>query len=234
MTSVVVALFGACSWIWIHLMGRSTLRVVTAPARRYADGGRAAGRRRVSVPGRRAAAALRWDPAAAAFARRAAAEIEVGATAAQAAMTTAGEWECGTVPFVDALVSASGHRRFDEALAAARRVPARPGWDLVAVALDLGHRFGGGTADALRSVADAVSEAVESEDELATLTAQARASATLLGVLPVFGLLVTAGIDRRSIVFLIATTPGRICLLGGAVLNLVGRRWIARIVRIAP
>jgi tight adherence protein B len=101
----------------------------------------------------------------------------------------------------------------------------------VSAALATALEAGGSAARAVDDVADSVRARHELEAEVAALASQARASAILIGLLPLMFASVLAGVDPESLTMLVTTTVGRVCLLVGVSLYAVGWLWMARIVR---
>jgi tight adherence protein B len=69
----------------------------------------------------------------------------------------------------------------------------------------------------------------EARQEVVSSLAASRATARLLAVLPVFGLLLGGGLGGRPWMVLIDSMIGAGCLLGGAVLAVAGVFWVERI-----
>jgi tight adherence protein B len=109
----------------------------------------------------------------------------------------------------------------------------RPGVVPLAVALDLCERTGAPTADVLDGLAAALraQEAAVLEAEVAL--AAPRATAKVLGLLPAAGLGLSAALGVDTLHVLVATAPGRACLLLGAACWWAGRSWTARLVAAA-
>lgn len=106
--------------------------------------------------------------------------------------------------------------------AAARRIE---GVTLLAAALRIGHAEGGDVASGLDAVASSVSDRLDVEDEARSLSTQARSSAIALTLLPPLGAGAFALLDPQVATTLVATTLGRMCLVGGVVLDVAG--WMA-------
>ncbi len=101
---------------------------------------------------------------------------------------------------------------------------------LVATACVLGARTGRGTAEALAGVATTLSERRDVAAESRSLASQAKASATLLVVLPVVASLGLAFIDPTTVRTLVTTPLGIGCLVVGAALDVVGAWWMQRMI----
>lgn len=102
--------------------------------------------------------------------------------------------------------------------------------DLARAVLRLGITTGAALADSLDRVASTVRDRLEMDDELRALTAQSRASATVLAVAPVGFLVVLTGVDPGLVVPLVAGPVGWACLGGGLALDLLGFWWMRRLV----
>jgi tight adherence protein B len=85
----------------------------------------------------------------------------------------------------------------------------------------------------LAQVLDRLAAGLRSDDEArAEVTAALgppRATAKMLAVLPVFGLVLGSSMGARPIDFLLHTGPGLGCLLGGVCLALLGVSWVERL-----
>ena len=104
---------------------------------------------------------------------------------------------------------------------------------LAASALALGSEAGGELARSVDDVAATLRERRELRAEARALATQARASAAVLVLAPpVFTLLVST-VEPGTLRFLLGSAPGLACLVGGVSLDLIGARWMARIVAAA-
>ena len=93
---------------------------------------------------------------------------------------------------------------------------------------------GGPVATALEGVAEGLRDEAAVADELRAQSAQARASATVVGAAPLGYLAFGALVDPGSLGLLTGTGTGRACLVAGLVLQVIGWAWIRRILRSAP
>lgn len=99
------------------------------------------------------------------------------------------------------------------------------GVTLLAAALRIGHAEGGDVAGGLDAVTAAVSDRLDVEDEARSLGTQARSSAVALTLLPPLGAGAFVLLDPEVATTLVATTIGRVCLVGGVALDAAG--WMA-------
>ncbi|WP_129841574.1 type II secretion system F family protein [Streptomyces sp. RFCAC02] len=158
----------------------------------------------------------------------------------------AGEVRAGHPP-ARALITAASDGLADEAEAvraaahyggdipeALRRAAERPGAEglrgVVAcwqVAVDGGASLAGG----LEKVAETLRAEQAQREELRAQLAGPRATAFMLAVLPVLGILLGAALGVRPLEILLHTPLGLGCLLAGAALEWAGIAWVAAIVR---
>ncbi len=105
-----------------------------------------------------------------------------------------------------------------------RRATVIDGVELVASACRFSVDHGAGLVGSLDGVAATLLDRIEVADETAALAAQARTSAVTLIALPPVGAAVFALVDPSSIGVLLGTTVGRVCLVAGVGLDLLGAR----------
>jgi tight adherence protein B len=105
------------------------------------------------------------------------------------------------------------------------------GVDVAAGALALSATVGGPAADALDGLASSLRARLSVIAEARALSAQARYSAWVIGLAPIGYLVMTAAVDSRSVHVLVGTGPGRVCVLLGLGLELLGALWMRAIVR---
>lgn len=207
------------------LIGRPPVRLPVAP-RPIRDPGR--WRRR---PRRRGGSPESGDADLADLADRLAALGRAGVPEADgwrllSAASGPGSAECARV---DAMLRAGGTA--PEGLRRAATEPgAMPGLTGLALALDVVHRSGAASAAPLKEFAAAIRADAEARDERVAALAGPRATAQLLAVLPLGGLLLGWAIGADPVRVLLATAPGRGCLLVGAALWAAGRAWTVRLV----
>jgi Flp pilus assembly protein TadB len=101
---------------------------------------------------------------------------------------------------------------------------------LAAAALGLGAELGGAAARSLDGVAGTLRDRNSVRREVHALSAQARASAVVIGTAPVAFLLVVAAADPGAIRFLVGSPVGLLCLASGLGLDVLGAWWVRHIV----
>jgi tight adherence protein B len=104
------------------------------------------------------------------------------------------------------------------------------GVPLAAAALGLGAELGGAAARSLDGVAGTLRDRNGVRREVRALSAQARASALVIGTAPVVFLVVVAAADPGAVGFLVGSPVGLLCLASGLGLDAVGAWWMRRIV----
>ena len=105
------------------------------------------------------------------------------------------------------------------------------GVDAAAGALALSTSVGGHAADALDGLAASLRERLAVAAEARSLSAQARYSAWVIGLLPVGWFVVTTVTDPRSLQLLVASDAGRACAAIGLGLEVLGVWWMRAILR---
>jgi tight adherence protein B len=109
-----------------------------------------------------------------------------------------------------------------------------PGFAEVAGALAVAATTGGRAATALSGLAASLRDRLACVADARALSAQARASAVVVGVAPVAYLIFSAVVDPGSVAVLVGTTVGRVCLAVGFTLDGVAAMWMRRLLRFAP
>jgi tight adherence protein B len=104
------------------------------------------------------------------------------------------------------------------------------GVPLVAAALALGAELGGAAARSLDGVADTLRDRNAMRREVRALSAQARASAIVIGAAPAAFAGLVAVADPASIAFLVTSPIGLLCLVAGLALDGLGAWWMRGIV----
>lgn len=105
------------------------------------------------------------------------------------------------------------------------------GVEVAAGALSLSATVGGPAADALDGLASSLRARLSVFAEARALSAQARYSAWVIALAPVGYLVSTAVVDPRSVRVLVGTAAGRVCVVLGLGLELLGAMWMRAIVR---
>ncbi|MGZ8762652.1 MAG: type II secretion system F family protein [Acidimicrobiia bacterium] len=106
-----------------------------------------------------------------------------------------------------------------------------PGFAEVAGALTVAATTGGRAATALTGLAASLRDRLACIVEARALSAQARASAVVVGVAPIAYLVFASVVDPGSIAMLIGTAVGRVCLVVGLTLDAVAALWMRRLLR---
>jgi tight adherence protein B len=118
-----------------------------------------------------------------------------------------------------------------DALRVWRRERPVAGIDAAAGALALCAAVGGRSADALDGLASSLRDRLGVLAEARALSSQARLSALVIGLAPLAYLACSTAIDGRTAHLLFGTATGRMCLVLGLALELVGGWWMRRVVR---
>lgn len=103
-----------------------------------------------------------------------------------------------------------------------RRATVLDGVDLVVAACRFSSRHGTGPAQALDGVGAALVDRIEVDDEVMALAAQARTSVAVLVMLPPVGAAIFGLVEPAFSDVLTGTTAGRVCLVAGLALDLLG------------
>jgi tight adherence protein B len=104
--------------------------------------------------------------------------------------------------------------------------------DLVVAVLVLGDASGAAVAARLDHTSATLRRRAALADEVRALTAQTRASATVVALAPVGFALVVAATDDRFIALMLGTSIGRLSLAAGLILDMIGLWWMRRLTRI--
>lgn len=99
----------------------------------------------------------------------------------------------------------------------------------VAAAWHVAERCGAPLAAVLDNVTDNVRHERETQRHIVAGVSPARATAQLMAVLPVFGVIVGRGLGTDPIDIILTTTAGAACLLVGVLLACAGLWWVERI-----
>ena len=122
----------------------------------------------------------------------------------------------------------------DESIDAWARDVGGPDARLVAGVLKLHRRTGGSLAASLENLADTLRDRRGSARELGSLTAQARLSATILGLLPIGFFLFLSVIARRDLEAAYETPTGVVAIAFGFALQGAAYVWIRHLLRVEP
>jgi len=98
----------------------------------------------------------------------------------------------------------------------------------LAACWEVAEHSGAGLADAVGRLAEGHRAAHRANEQLTAEVAAARASARILAVLPLFGLLIGHWIGAHPVAWLVGTWPGRLALLVGGLLQGAGLLWLDR------
>jgi tight adherence protein B len=120
-----------------------------------------------------------------------------------------------------------------EVLRSAGLAPGAEALRRVAACWLVAEQRGAGLAVAVERLVDGLQHEEARRQEVSAQLAGARATARLLGVLPVFGLLLGAGLGADPLHVLFGTPYGLACLLLGGVLDAAGLFWTERLARAA-
>lgn len=116
---------------------------------------------------------------------------------------------------------------------ASRSHPGAHGLAAVAACWQVAVDGGAGLAAALDRVAAALRADADQRDDLRAQLAGPRSTAVLLALLPLFGIVLGAGLGADPSGVLLHTHVGQFCLLTGGLLEWAGLAWTARIIRTA-
>lgn len=120
--------------------------------------------------------------------------------------------------------------------AAMRTIATRPGcrgmaW--LAACWQVGVESGAGLAEAIERLAAALRAEERNRHEVRAQLAAPRATARLLAVLPVIGIVMATGLGQHPVQFLIGSPYGIVCLVAGIGVDVLGVVWTSRLARAA-
>jgi len=129
--------------------------------------------------------------------------------------------------------SAALHRRLDAGHGEGRaRRSGGPGpLTQLAIVLQVSERTGAGTVGLLLRLAEALRHEEVAAQERVSSLAGPRATATVLSLLPLGGFGIGGALGGDPVAVLLGTAPGRLCLLAGGSLWLLGRAWVTALLR---
>jgi tight adherence protein B len=134
--------------------------------------------------------------------------------------------------FQRVLAEARLGRPLEDALeAAADRIQNRDFTESV-VAVRIQQESGGNLAVLFDTLAETMVQRVRMRREVRTLTAEGRLSAYILGIMPPALAIFIYVVDRTYMMVLFHTFPGKVMLIGGLVLEIVGFLWMWHTVKI--
>ncbi|AXK37328.1 hypothetical protein DVA86_14215 [Streptomyces armeniacus] len=120
-----------------------------------------------------------------------------------------------------------------EALRKGAALPGADGLRGAAACWQVAAGSGAGLAEGMDRVAAALRAERDQRDEVRAQLAGPRATAVLLALLPVFGLLLGSAMGADPLRMLLHSAAGLSCLAVGVLLEFAGLAWVARIVRAA-
>jgi tight adherence protein B len=153
------------------------------------------------------------------------AELRAGQPAAQA-LHRAAEQHPALLPAARACVLGGD---VPGALRAGAAEPGRAGLRVVAAAWQVAEGSGSGLVTTLQRVADSLRADDATTAEVAASLSPARATARMLAVLPVLGLLLGSGLGGDPLGLLLGSVVGNTLLLTGVLLALAGTVWVERL-----
>jgi tight adherence protein B len=164
-----------------------------------------------------------------------ASELQVGRTPVDALHAAALEADPAIAAAIEP-IGAVGSLGGDVA-AAFNLAATRPGLDAlrhVAVCWSVAGETGAGLATSLRQLGAAWQSTQRLRDEVIAQLASARASARVLAVLPIFGVLLGEAVGATPVQFLLHTAVGAGCLTATVALDVAGLAWTDRIAARVP
>ncbi|MDQ1288602.1 MAG: tight adherence protein [Actinomycetota bacterium] len=142
--------------------------------------------------------------------------------------------EYGSSPSVRDLARTvvAGRHRSQPTTAVLRFLPGGPAALFhLALALDVSERTGAGLAQVLGRLAQALRAEERAAEEIRGALAGPQATALVLAVLPLGGLALGTLLGGRPWYLLLATAPGRLCLVAGCLFWGTGQLWARHLVR---
>jgi tight adherence protein B len=154
------------------------------------------------------------------------AELESGQPPAAAVDAVAQEW-----PELEAVRDAA--KLGGDVPSALRALSERPGGEpmaSVAAGWEVASRSGAGLVSVLERLAGVLRTDEDVRREVDANLAAPRATATMLAVLPVFGVALGTALGADPVGVLFGTLPGAVCVAAGSLLAVTGLFWVERIV----
>jgi tight adherence protein B len=115
------------------------------------------------------------------------------------------------------------------ALLALAERPGGEGLRAVAAGWTVASHSGASLAAVLDRVGDGLRDQSTARAEVESALEPPRATARMLAVLPVFGVVLGTAMGAEPLSFLLDTSSGRLCLLAGTALALIGVVWVERL-----
>jgi tight adherence protein B len=101
----------------------------------------------------------------------------------------------------------------------------------IAAGWRVAERSGASLGSVLDRIGDGLRAQCAARAEIESALEPPRATARMLAVLPVFGVLLGTAMGAEPLDFLLGTSAGRICLLSGLLLAVAGVAWVERLAR---
>lgn len=117
--------------------------------------------------------------------------------------------------------------------AAATRGPGAPVLRWLMITTQVAERTGAPISGVYQGLVDGIHAELDHAGEVAVALAGPRTTALVLALLPLAGCLLGLLMGVNTAAVLLATAPGRVCLVLGAAFWIAGRRWIARLLAAA-
>jgi tight adherence protein B len=139
----------------------------------------------------------------------------------------------GPIPVAVANADRAGSNIPDAIVAESEGVPTaeRQAWRTLATAWSVAIEAGAPLAPTLREVASSLRDLAQVQRDIAVALAAPTATARLVVVLPLVGVVFGVALGFNTLVVLLTTVPGWMCLVLGAGLVLAASRWNRRLVR---
>jgi tight adherence protein B len=154
-----------------------------------------------------------------------AAELHAGLPPPTALARAGADWP----EFASVVRAARAGAQLPSALASLAEQPGLDGLRSVAAGWRVAERSGASLGAVLDRIADGLRDQSDARAEIESALAVPRATARMLAVLPIFGVLLGTAIGAAPMGFLVGTVAGRVCLLAGVMLALAGVAWVERL-----
>lgn len=120
---------------------------------------------------------------------------------------------------------------YAQALAAVSRSHHLPELAHLGLALDVAYTSGASLTSTLEHIADSLRARIEDRALVGQELASTKATVVVLACLPVVGAVMAAALGGHSISWMTSNPIGRLCLIGGLMLQGIGMWWIRHMVR---